>query len=57
MGDLKKCPFCGAEAEIREIKDFSGKVIMASITCKNCEASTRSYASENGAIEAWNNRA
>lgn len=57
MEELKKCPFCGGEAEVRGIKDFSGKVIMASVVCKKCEASTRSYAYENVAIETWNNRA
>lgn len=54
--ELNKCPFCGEEAEIRGIKDFNEKVIMASVVCKNCEASTKSYASESVAIEAWNNR-
>jgi len=34
MEELKKCPFCGGEAEVRGIKDFSGKVIMASVVCK-----------------------
>lgn len=57
MEELKKCPFCGGEAEVRGIKDFDGKVIMSSVVCKKCEASTRSYGSENGAIEAWNSRA
>ena len=56
MEELKKCPFCNGQAEVRGIKDFSGKVIIASVACKKCEASTRNYAFENAAIEAWNKR-
>lgn len=56
MEELKKCPFCGGESELRGIKDFSGKVIIASVVCKSCGASTNNYASEKSAIEAWNNR-
>ena len=53
---MKSCPFCGGEAEVRRLKNFDGKVMMVFVICKKCGASTRSYASENGAIEAWNSR-
>lgn len=57
MEELKKCPFCGGEAENEGLKGFDGKVIIARVVCKQCGASTKSYASANGANEAWNNRA
>jgi Lar family restriction alleviation protein len=53
---LKKCPFCAGEAEIKGIKGFDMKVIIAAIFCKQCGASTKNYGSINGAIEAWNGR-
>ena len=56
MEELKKCPFCGGEAEIRGVKDFDMKVMIAAIFCKQCRASTNNYTSINGAIEAWNSR-
>ena len=56
MDELKKCPFCGGEAETRDLKDFDGKVIMASVVCKQCEAKTKQYGTIDAAIKAWNNR-
>lgn len=54
--ELKQCPFCGGEAELIGLKDFNGKVIIASVACESCGASTNNYASEKEAIEAWNSR-
>lgn len=53
---LKRCPFCGEEAELKEIKGFDRQVVSAYVFCQNCEASTRNYATPNVAIEAWNRR-
>ena len=57
MSELKPCPFCGGEAKLEHL-------IKSSIVyCKCCRASTRAmefspeYASDEKAIEAWNNRA
>ena len=56
MEDLKKCPFCGGEADIEKIIGFSHAVIAAYVYCKECGASTQTYGSEEVAYEAWNRR-
>lgn len=56
MAGIKKCPFCGEEAELKEIKGFDRQVVSAHVFCQNCEASTRNYATADVAIEAWNRR-
>lgn len=57
MEELKKCPFCGGEAEIKIHYGFKREVIAAFVYCKDCGASTYSYVSEKTAREAWNRRA
>ena len=60
MEELKKCPFCGGEAEIRFSNIFKP---YCAIRCKKCGASTLEYSTrgcyENvilQAIQAWNKR-
>ena len=51
--DLKRCPFCGGEAEVTL---FLGNYIVA---CKGCPGSTFPCKgmTEEEAVEAWNRRA
>lgn len=49
MAELKKCPFCGGEAEIVEYTIFW-------VTCKECAAETKDFDTKEEAIEAWNRR-
>ena len=44
MDKLKKCPFCGGEAEIFWV------------ICKECTAETKDFDTKEEAIEAWNRR-
>lgn len=50
MKELKKCPFCGGEAEIAGYKIFW-------VICKECTAETKGFDTREEAIEAWNRRA
>ena len=57
---LKKCPFCGGEAELKY--DRVGLSEASLIRCRQCEAQTfryivsPRYSSDDMAIEAWNRR-
>lgn len=48
---LKPCPFCGGEAESKELwnRDYE-------IECKKCGARSGEYLKEKYAIENWNRR-
>lgn len=56
MDELKKCPFCGAKAEIINTPSFSV------VVCYGCGAQTFPYlfdpetSSQEKAIKAWNRR-
>ena len=50
MTELKKCPFCGGEAELVT------KWTMCCVSCANCFAWTECFDNEAEAIEAWNSR-
>lgn len=52
MSDLKPCPFCGGEAELR---GFDAPEYW--VWCPNCKASTDAHTCKGGAIAAWNTRA
>ena len=61
MGDeLKRCPFCGGEAELQSwyIKGIANKKHYR-MRCKNCGCNclNREYASTGKAMKAWNRRA
>lgn len=57
MEKLKKCPFCGGEAELKLTHGFRREVIAAFVYCTECGASMLSYALIKTAKEAWNRRA
>lgn len=54
--ELKKCPFCGGEAILEVYYGFNKEVIFSYVYCRECGVSTRSYALEKTAQEAWNRR-
>lgn len=53
MEKLKKCPFCGGEAEI-----IGGKTEdeVAWVVCKQCYAESPVHSSKKDAVNAWNRR-
>ena len=58
MNELKRCPFCGGEAEIWDgyIEEFLKTEYMKYVQCNYCKASTKLYFTEKKAIKAWNTR-
>ena len=54
MDKLKKCPFCGGEAEL--IKRKSNFPYIHGVWCIGCNCRTSFEKSEEIAIEKWNNR-
>ena len=63
MNELKSCPFCGGEAELKHQTYAISNVVYSYVICKECGASTAtikqspSICSDDKAIEAWNKRA
>lgn len=67
--EIKKCPFCGGEAEIDIIGDKEGCFALAGIYCKKCGIYFTCYETQwqdgeddisqeekNALLEAWNRR-
>lgn len=54
MIEVKKCPFCGGEAELIKIK--SNFPYIHGVWCIGCNCRTSFEKSEEIAIEKWNNR-
>lgn len=54
MEELKRCPFCGGEAEL--IKRKSNFPYIHGVWCIGCKCRTSFEKSEEIAIEKWNNR-
>ena len=52
MAELKKCPFCGGEAEVHQT--YSIDVYWCK--CNDCNAETEPANTEEDAVEAWNRR-
>lgn len=50
MTELKKCPFCGGEAELYMKED------VCFLCCSECDCQARQCETEEEAIEAWNTR-
>ena len=57
MTELKKCPFCGGEAELIEyyIKGVANKKNYF-VRCEHHCCKTMNFRKTNTAIEAWNRR-
>lgn len=49
--NLKPCPFCGGEAEVRM---FTSTMIF--VQCQSCLAGTSGFDSEHEAVKVWNRR-
>lgn len=58
MYDLKKCPFCGGDAEKRYItrKKLFASMHYVYVRCKVCGATSSVHVTIENAIEAWNRR-
>ena len=53
---LRKCPFCGGEAEIISDSDSGGMAGFA-VMCEQCHAMTAFYLDDaRRAVRAWNTR-
>ena len=50
--ELKRCPFCGGEAEVW-VSNVTDRAI---VYCTICDAQIRIRQNEQEAIEAWNHR-
>ena len=53
--NLKPCPFCGGEAELR-IVGIGGYDTAREIRCPRCGCGTDYYDDSQEATEAWNRR-
>lgn len=57
MAELKKCPFCGGEAELYQYYPYLRKRCLSTVRCKSCRANSGTWGRKDKAIESWNNRA
>ena len=61
MDELKPCPFCGGDANLRTTDLVEGLGLFAMravfVQCARCGARTLEYRDERFAIEDWNRRA
>ena len=59
MEQLKKCPFCGGEADVfkaSDLGDFSWNSDRFTVKCRSCFCGTGLYSDSERAIEMWNTR-
>lgn len=59
MEELKKCPFCGGEAEVSFYKSTESWYVECALSKGSCATipCTYPYSTKEEAIEAWNRRA
>ena len=51
MTEIKPCPFCGGEAEVRAYT-----LTLQFVQCKVCNASSTAFPNNEDAIKSWNRR-
>ena len=59
MEQLKKCPFCGGEADVfkaSDLGDFSWNSDRFTVKCRSCFCGTGLYSDSERTIEMWNTR-
>ena len=60
MIELKKCPFCGSDGELREYEDKKTGNLWYGVRCRNCNCIGNDidpqYGNQQNAINAWNRR-
>lgn len=57
MDELKKCPFCGGEAEIVDIKGRESALHVFDIYCMECGVNIEKSDCLEDAVDRWNERA
>ena len=50
---LRKCPFCGSEAELLIVPGKKAKWV---VRCTKCYTNNGTFSSDHDAVEAWNRR-
>lgn len=57
MQKLKRCPFCGGEADVLLSEGVAPNIPdIFWVQCKNCEVDTMAYTQREKAINEWNTR-
>ena len=56
MEELKKCPFCGGEADCSESMMLSNGSFEWAVECVECGAITCGFKTPRQAMQAWNKR-
>lgn len=53
---IRRCPFCNGKAALHTAMGFRNELISGYIKCEKCGASSATFSTIEGAIEAWNMR-
>ena len=59
MEELKPCPFCGGEAELKLIPNYFTQGLSSNgwaIECTRCHCTQTPHMSDHDAVEDWNER-
>lgn len=57
MSELKKCPFCGGEAELKKYYPPFSRRAIVTVKCTSCRCNSGEWRRSDKAIESWNTRA
>lgn len=56
MSELKPCPFCGGEAEVKRYYHPFSRRSRVTVKCMICRCNSGEWGRVDKAIEAWNRR-
>ena len=56
MEEIKRCPFCGGEGELKTKWDMWARRYSSTVYCKKCRANSGIWFQKPKAIESWNRR-